>query len=107
MTKEFKLYDRILFIIEEYQLISLLYYKTKIGEKIDWKENIIESAKLMRENYYCYSEEMMNLEIAASKGAVQLGENIIDGALSSSGNLVDVLYNCTYFIFKSFLSNKI
>ena len=62
MTKEFKLYDRILFIIKEYQLISLLYYKTKIGEKIDWKENIIESAKLMRENYYCYSEEMMNLE---------------------------------------------
>ena len=62
MTKEFKLYDRILFIIKEYQLISLLYYKMKIGEDIDWKEKIIESAKLMRENYYCYSEEMMNLE---------------------------------------------
>ena len=62
MTKEFKLYDRILFIIKEYQLISLLYYKTKKGEEIDWKEKIIESAKLMRENYYCYSEEMMNLE---------------------------------------------
>ena len=62
MTKEFKLYDRILFIIKEYQLISLLYYKMKIVEDIDWKEKIIESAKLMRENYYCYSEEMMNLE---------------------------------------------
>ena len=62
MTKEFKLYDRMLFIMKEYQLISLLYYKIKTGEEIDWKEKIIESAKLMRENYYCYSEEMMNLE---------------------------------------------
>ena len=62
MTKEFKLYDRILFIIKEYQLISLLYYKMKVGEDINWKEKIIESAKLMRDNYYCYSEEMMNLE---------------------------------------------
>ena len=62
MTKEFKLYDRIMFIIKEYQLISLLYYKMKIGEEINWKEKLIESAKLMRDNYYCYSEEMMNLE---------------------------------------------
>ena len=62
MTKEFKLYDRMLFIMKEYQLISLLYYKIKTGEEIDWKEKIIESAKLMRENYYGYSEEMMNLE---------------------------------------------
>ena len=62
MTKEFKLYDRIMFIIKEYQLISMIYYKLKIGEEINWKEKIIESAKLLRENYYCYSEEMLNLE---------------------------------------------
>ena len=62
MTKEFKLYDRIKFILKEHQIIGILYYKMKIGEEIDWKEKIEESAKLLRENYYCYSEEMMNLE---------------------------------------------
>ena len=62
LTKEFKLYDRILFIIKEEQLVSLLYYKTKIGEEIDWKETLLESAKLLRENYYCYSDEMLNIE---------------------------------------------
>ena len=62
MTKEFKLYERIKFILKEHQIIGILYYKMKIGEEIDWKEKIEESAKLLRENYYCYSEEMMNLE---------------------------------------------
>ena len=62
MTKEFKLYDRIKFILKEHQIIGILYYKMKIGEEIDWKQKIEESAKLLRENYYCYSEEMMNLE---------------------------------------------
>ena len=62
MTKEFKLYDRIKFILKEHQIIGILYYKMKIGEEIEWKEKIEESAKLLRENYYCYSEEMMNLE---------------------------------------------
>ena len=62
MTKEFKLYDRIKFILKEHQIIGILYYKMKIGEEIEWKEKIEESAKFLRENYYCYSEEMMNLE---------------------------------------------
>ncbi len=62
LTKEFKLYDRIIFIIKEYQLISLLYYKMKIGEKVNWIDIILESAKLLRENYYCYSDEMLNIE---------------------------------------------
>ena len=62
MTKEFKLYDRILFLMKEYQLISLLYYKMKTGEEISWKDTLIQSAKFLRENYYCYSEEMLNIE---------------------------------------------
>ena len=62
LTKEFKLYDRILFIIKECQLVSLLYYKTKINDKINWKQTIIDSAKLLRENYYCYSDEMLKIE---------------------------------------------
>ena len=73
LTKEFKLYDRILFIIKEYQLVSLLYYKMKIGEEINWKDTILESAKLLRENYYCYSEEMLNLEAELK---INMGDNI-------------------------------
>ena len=73
MTKEFKLYDRIKFILKEHQIIGILYYKMKIGEEIDWKEKIEESAKLLRENYYCYSEEMMNLEAELK---IQFGINL-------------------------------
>ena len=73
LTKDFKLYDRILFIIKEYQLVSLLYYKVKIGENINWKENIIESAKLLREFYYCYSEEMLQIEAELK---INFGEKI-------------------------------
>ena len=73
MTKEFKLYDRIKFILKEHQIIGILYYKMKIGEGIDWKEKIEESAKLLRENYYCYSEEMMNLEAELK---IQFGINL-------------------------------
>ena len=53
LTKEFKLYVRILFIIKEYQLTSLLYYKIKIGEEVNWKEIISENSKFFRDNYYC------------------------------------------------------
>ena len=73
MTKEFKLYERIKFILKEHQIIGILYYKMKIGEEIDWKEKIEESAKLLRENYYCYSEEMMNLEAELK---IQFGINL-------------------------------
>ena len=73
MTKEFKLYDRIKFILKEHQIIGILYYKMKIGEGIDWKQKIEESAKLLRENYYCYSEEMMNLEAELK---IQFGINL-------------------------------
>ena len=73
MAKEFKLYDRIKFILKEHQIIGILYYKMKIGEEIDWKEKIEESAKLLRENYYCYSEEMMNLEAELK---IQFGINL-------------------------------
>ena len=73
MTKEFKIYDRIKFILKEHQIIGILYYKMKIGEEIDWKEKIEESAKLLRENYYCYSEEMMNLEAELK---IQFGINL-------------------------------
>ena len=73
MTKEFKLYDRIKFILKEHQIIGILYYKMKIGEEIDWKQKIEESAKLLRENYYCYSEEMMNLEAELK---IQFGINL-------------------------------
>ena len=73
MTKEFKLYDRIKFILKEHQIIGILYYKMKIGEEIEWKEKIEESAKLLRENYYCYSEEMMNLEAELK---IQFGINL-------------------------------
>jgi len=73
MTKEFKLYERIKFILKEHQIICILYYKMKIGEEIDWKEKIEESAKLLRENYYCYSEEMMNLEAELK---IQFGINL-------------------------------
>ena len=73
MTKEFKLYERIKFILKEHQIIGILYYKMKIGEDIDWKEKIEESAKLLRENYYCYSEEMMNLEAELK---IQFGINL-------------------------------
>lgn len=73
LTKEFKLYDRILFIIKEYQLISLLYYKMKIGEKVNWIDIILESAKLLRENYYCYSDEMLNIEAELK---INIGDNI-------------------------------
>ena len=67
MTKEFKLYDRIKFILKEHQIIGILYYKMKIGEEIDWKEKIEER------NYYCYSEEMMNLEAELK---IQFGINL-------------------------------
>ncbi len=73
LTKEFKLYDRIIFIIKEYQLISLLYYKMKIGEKVNWIDIILESAKLLRENYYCYSDEMLNIEAELK---INIGDNI-------------------------------
>ena len=73
MTKEFKLYERIKFILKEHQIIGILYYKMKIGEEIDWKQKIEESAKLLRENYYCYSEEMMNLEAELK---IQFGINL-------------------------------
>ena len=73
LTKEFKLYDRLLFILKEYELVSLLYYKMKIGENIDWKVKILESAKLLRENYYCYSEEMLNLEAELK---INMGESL-------------------------------
>ena len=73
LTKEFKLYDRILFIIKEYQLTSLLYYKMKIGEEVNWREIISESAKLLRDNYYCYSDEMLNIEAELK---INIGDNI-------------------------------
>lgn len=73
LTKEFKLYDRILFIVKEYQLVSLLYYKMKVGENVNWKETIMESEKLLRENYNCFSEEMLQIEAELK---MNFGENI-------------------------------
>jgi len=105
MTKEFKLYDRILFIIKEYQLISLLYYKMKIGEDIDWKEKIIESAKLMRENYYCYSEEMMNLEAELK---VKFGINLPIKSISSgwAGKMVIIGNDTELKRYEEFMEKK-
>ena len=105
MTKEFKLYDRILFIIKEYQLISLLYYKMKIGEDIDWKERIIESAKLMRENYYCYSEEMMNLEAELK---VKFGINLPIKSISSgwAGKMVIIGNDTELKRYEEFMEKK-
>ena len=105
MTKEFKLYDRILFIIKEYQLISLLYYKMKIGEDVDWKEKIIESAKLMRENYYCYSEEMMNLEAELK---VKFGINLPIKSISSgwAGKMVIIGNDTELKRYEEFMEKK-
>ena len=105
MTKEFKLYDRILFIIKEYQLISLLYYKMKIGEDVDWKEKIIESAKLMRENYYCYSEEMMNLEAELK---VKFGINLPIKSISSgwTGKMVIIGNDTELKRYEEFMEKK-
>ena len=105
MTKEFKLYDRILFIIKEYQIISLLYYKMKIGEDVDWKEKIIESAKLMRENYYCYSEEMMNLEAELK---VKFGINLPIKSISSgwAGKMVIIGNDTELKRYEEFMEKK-
>ena len=86
LTKEFKLYERILFIIKEYQLVSLLYYKMKLGEKINWEETILKSAKLLRENYHCYSDEMLQTEAELK---INFGENVAIKCISKgwSGKL--------------------
>ena len=105
MTKEFKLYDRIMFIIKEYQLISLLYYKMKIGEEINWKEKLIESAKLMRDNYYCYSEEMMNLEAELK---IKYGINLPIKSISNgwAGKMIIIGNNTELKKYEEFLEKK-
>ena len=105
LTKEFKLYDRILFIIKEYQLISLLYYKMKVGEEIDWKETILESAKLLRENYYCYSDEMLNIEAELK---MNLGEIIPIKCISNGwyGKMVILGSNEEVKKYEDYISKK-
>ena len=105
MTKEFKLYDRLMFIMKEYQLISLLYYKMKIGEEIDWKKNILESANLMRENYYCYSEEMLNLEAELK---IKFGMNLPIKCISNgwAGKMVIIGNDSELIRYKEYIEKK-
>jgi galactokinase len=105
LTKEFKLYDRILFIIKEYELVSLLYYKMKIGENINWKEKILESAKLLRENYYCYSDEMLKLEAELK---ISMGESIPLKCISKgwTGKMVIIGTNKELEKYESYIGKK-
>ena len=45
----------------------------KIGKEVNWKEIISESAKLLRDNYYYYSDEMLNIEAELK---INIGNNI-------------------------------
>ena len=105
MTKEFKLYDRLMFIMKEYQLISLLYYKTKIGEEIDWKKNLFESANLLRDNYYCYSEEMLNIEAELK---IKFGMNLPIKCISNgwAGKMVIMGNDSELVRYKEFIEKK-
>ena len=105
MTKEFKLYDRLMFIMKEYQLISLLYYKTKIGEEIDWKKNLFESANLLRDNYYCYSEEMLNIEAELK---IKFGMNLPIKCISNgwAGKMVIIGNDRELVRYKEFIEKK-
>ena len=105
MTKEFKLYDRLMFIMKEYQLISLLYYKTKIGEEIDWKKNIFESANLLRDNYYCYSEEMLNIEAELK---IKFGMNLPIKCISNgwAGKMIIIGNDSELVRYKEYIGKK-
>ena len=105
MTKEFKLYDRLMFIMKEYQLISLLYYKTKIGEEIDWKKNIFESANLLRDNYYCYSEEMLNIEAELK---IKFGMNLPIKCISNgwAGKMIIIGNDSELVRYKEYIEKK-
>ena len=105
MTKEFKLYDRLMFIMKEYQLISLLYYKTKIGEEIDWKKNIFESANLLRDNYYCYSEEMLNIDAELK---IKFGMNLPIKCISNgwAGKMIIIGNDSELVRYKEYIEKK-
>ena len=105
LTKEFKLYDRILFIIKEHQLVSSLYYKMKKGDNVDWKEMILESAKLLRENYYCYSDEMLKIEAELK---IKMGESIPIKCISKgwSGKMVIFGTNDEVKKYENYISKK-
>ncbi len=62
MSKDFFLFDRLNFILREYQCILTIYQLTKNDQKLNLIKLLEESGLRQKKDYSCYSDEMIRIE---------------------------------------------